>query len=301
MPPGAELTDRDQWLELRRTGVTASEIGVILGLSSWQSAFSLFWEKRGELADRTDDSRMALGRYMESYVAGEFSRALPWMALTRMGLARSSERPWQLATCDRLALPEPGTAVVPVELKTSSTFDGWGPAGSDVVPLAYRAQVLWQMDVVGADSGYVAALFLLTQETRVYEIGYDESDILVMREAAQEFLARVAHGDAPQIDGSAATRAALSQLYAGVEDTRAPVQHRLAVSYQAACRNYAAAEARKRLLENRLRAAMGEARVAIDARTGDKVATRLRYERAGYEVDATVIDSLRAARERKSE
>jgi hypothetical protein len=68
------------------------------------------------------------------------------------------------------------------------SWDGWGPDGSDEIPVHYRAQALWQLDTLGVDTTYVAAWH--GAELRIYPINRDERDLRVMRTAAEMFLAQ---------------------------------------------------------------------------------------------------------------
>jgi putative phage-type endonuclease len=265
LPPDAARTP--DWFEARRTGVTASEIASILGLSRFQSALSLYFVKRGELDDEEDNYRMALGRELENYVLRCFTD-LTGVETELCGLVRNTERPWMLATPDGVC------GHIPVECKTALGDDFWGPSGSSVIPLYYRAQLLWQMDCLGADHGYMCCVFLRSGEPRWYQVGWDGEDIAVMREAALEFMQRVENGDPPETDGSEASTQALRRRYRsedGVPD---------AVCSQALKRAYAAAlQARKtgderyKLASNRIRQAMGQSARLVDP-DGGIVATR---------------------------
>ena len=297
----AVLSDPQRWHDLRRQGITASEIAVVLGIHHWQSRFGLWHRKKGLLPEIPDDPRMALGTYLEGYVAEQFGARFPAFQLTHTGLFACRERPWQLATPDRLVwwtLP-PTRAffpLAPLECKTSSSYEGWGADGSDDIPVYYRAQLMWQLDTLGLEEGYLACLFLLNQDLRVYHIQREEDECLLMRKAAQEFLAME---DAPDIDWAADTKAALVFLNPLENDEEVAVPRALVRSYRAAVRNAAAAEKRRKHLENLMRAAMGPGRYAVDARTGEKVATRIVYERAGYAVGPATVDRLAPAKERK--
>ena len=82
------------------------------------------------------------------------------------------------------------------EAKTSATYDGWGEDGSDEIPVHYRCQVLWQMDVLGVTTGVSSPACSLHSRTfRVYEITLDadaEHDLKLMREEAEMFWSRIA-------------------------------------------------------------------------------------------------------------
>ncbi|CAM3709644.1 YqaJ viral recombinase family protein [Nocardiopsis gilva] len=331
LPPDAP---REDWLAARRSGVTASEIAVVLGISPFDSPFNLFWQKLGLLDGGPDDDRLSLGRHMEPWIADRWEIDHPEYELTRLGLLASADRPWQMATPDRGLVPScrcglhrageaalagkapccdpydcgpccdvcptcPSIATPPtslLELKTSGAYDGWGPDGTDEVPAYYRAQLLWQLDVLGLDEGVIVCFFLHTQQTRSYTIAYDADDVMFMRTRAEEFLARVEQEDPPPVDGHHATTAALRALHPDVDDdaeTEVPAD--VAEQYRQACDAYREADAAKRLTENTLRAHLGDARTALD-QAGRKLCSRSVYDRKGYWVGPATIDRLTPAK-----
>jgi putative phage-type endonuclease len=267
LPPGAARTR--PWYDARRQGITASEIAVVLGLSRWDSPLSLYFQKRGELdgGDDDDDYRFALGRELEPYVLRCFTD-LTGIELDECGLAASQERPWQLATPDAVC------GNIPVEGKTAVSEDFWGSSGSSVIPLYYRCQLLQQMDVLGADHGYMCVVFLRSGEPRWYEVAWDPDDIGVIRQAGAEFLQRVADGDPPDADGSDATTQALRRRYRSDDATPAAVCSRaLRRSYMAALKARSTGDERYKLAANKVRQAMGTSARLLDP-DGEIVATK---------------------------
>jgi putative phage-type endonuclease len=292
LPPGADRTDRDAWLAARREGITASEIAAILGLSRWNSPLSLYFQKRGELDEDESNYRMALGIALEPHIASLFTELTGMELEQSVGLVANSERPWQRCTPDRMV----DGLSIPCELKTAVAEDGWGSSGTSMVPISYRAQLLWQLDCLGADHGYLCVVFLRSGEPRWYEIPWDAEDIGVMREAGQEFLQRVRDGDPPAADAAKATRDALKTRFPAGKD--APVAccgANLVRSYRAALRADRRAADRKSLAENRLREIMGQSTRLVGP-DGETIATRRVYTRAGYEVKEAIIDALYPAR-----
>lgn len=283
--PG-EAARTPAWYEARRHGITASEIATVLGLSRWDSPLSLYFRKRGELDDDEDDYRMALGRELEHYVLRCFT-TLTGIDTDPCGLVASTERPWQLATPDSVCAGH-----LPVEAKTALSEDNWGPSGTSQVPIAYRAQLLWQCDTLGADRGYLCVIFLRSGEPRWYEIDWDSADVGVMREAGAEFLRRVTDGDPPAADSLEATRKALKARYPASPDVPDVVcGASLERSWRAALKADKAAAERKAELENRIRVLMGQS-TRLRGPDGDIIATRRVYQRAGYEVKPAMIDAL---------
>jgi len=282
----------EEWLAARRRGVSASEIAPILGLSpretgKWASAFDLYLRKTGQIPDEVEETdAMAFGKFAEPFIADRFRARFPDFYVVGDGqtLYQSADRPWQLATPDRLVYEgcghpdsecdcgEKATILAVLQCKTAARLgDGWGEEGSGEVPVHYRAQVLQECDVTGAGTAFLA--LWLTQGFRllVYEItiGEDElADMKLMREAAVEFRARVDNNDPPDVDSLPATTRALKTLHPSVEDAHAVVGPGLARQWRAACERVELAKDRKRLVENRLRASMGSARRAVVVRNG---------------------------------
>lgn len=286
----------EEWLAARRQGVTASEIAVVMGLSPYDSPFALYHRKRGDLPDVEDTDAMERGRILEPYIAEKFARLHP--EFTVMGDGRQlyahPDRPWQLATPDRLidgcdcgpdfapfAHRCPFDPIAVLETKTDAGgSDEWGEDGSDQIPVHYRCQVLWQMDVLGVTAGYVACLAMRSWKLRVYEIAMDgdaETDLKIMRDTARCFLDDIRDGNAPDVDWRPQTAAALKHLNPKVEQVDVTIGRQLARSYRAAVRREAEAEQRKKLMTNRVLQAIGTGRRAIEAGTGQVIATRSVY------------------------
>jgi len=266
LPYGSDREDRQLWLETRRRGITASEISIILGLSKWNSPLSLFFTKLGHLDENEGSYRMDLGAYLEPYVLAQFTKMTD-AELEHAGLLASTEREWQMATPDGL------WNLAPIEAKTSVSEDDWGPTGSDQVPVYYRCQLLWQMDVIGSQVGYICVVFMRSGEPRWYCLDWDGDDIAIMREAALEFIDRLERGIPPKADGSDASYRALKQLYPPEEDVTAACGRRMVIQYAASLRRMRNAKDRHQLITNKMRQHMGPASRLVDP-DGDTVATR---------------------------
>lgn len=263
------------WYEARRAGITASEISTILGLNKWDSALALYFRKRGELDEDDDNYRMALGRELEAYALRCFTD-LTGIELDRCGLVASIDRPWQLATPDAVC------GHLPVEAKTAVSDEFWGPSGSSVIPLYYRCQLMWQMDTLGADHGYLVVIFLRTGEPRWYRVDWDADDVGVMREAGLEFLRRIAEDDMPDADGSDASTQALRRRFQVAEgEPDAACSRELRLAYATAIRFRAAGDERHKQVTNRIRQAMGNSARLRDP-DGEIVAVRRKPKGALY-------------------
>jgi len=265
IPTGSEA----EWLDARRRGITASEIAVVMGLSPYSSPYALYHQKLGVLPAQDDNDAMALGRYLEAYVADRFEDRYPAFNVTGDGrrLFAHPERPWQLATPDRTIYDDASETwcdpIAVLECKTDASYDGWGDDGTDRIPVHYRCQVLWQMDVLGVQTGFVACLFLHSRKLRVYEVTMDgdaKDDLDLMRREAWAFLKRIYGRNPPDVDWRPATTGTLKHLHPSVEDRSEFIPRGLAARYRAACKAVKAAERRRDLAANQIRARMGAAR-----------------------------------------
>lgn len=290
VPPHEAHPGNPRWHELRRKGVTASEIPVILGLSRWDSPWALWHRKRGLIDDDTAGESAAWGRRLEPVIADAWAERHPNLVLKRAGLYCHQKREWQMATPDRLVYESvdvstidapgavmPGSAVGLLELKHPYSWDGWGDEGTADVPAAYLAQCLWQLDVMQLDMCWLAAY--CRHSMRVFEIRRDaegaDADLELMRTMAHEFLTRE---EPPPLDAHPATIAGLKALNPSIEDREEWVPADIADAYRRARAELAAAEARAKQAEAELRAAMGSARYAVDPQ-GVPVASRSVYTR----------------------
>lgn len=312
-----------EWLAARRHGITASEIAPLMGLSNWTSPYALFHRKLGNLPEQEDNLAMAVGRHMESFVAGLFGDLHPEFVIAGDGqtLYAHPERHWQMATPDREVYEScadpwcpgsqhpgiPGVTGVcagpaaVLECKTDSSYDGWGEDGSDEIPVKYRCQVLWQMDVLGVTAGYVACLFMHSRKLRVYQLAMDNAaraDLELMRAEAEAFLRCLQQGTEPAVDWRPSTGDALKALHPDLEDRTAVITLTLASQYRRACAGYKKAEERKKLAEHRIRHAAGSAARIADKR-GDPVAQHQIYPVREHVRKASVVDKLVPSRPKK--
>lgn len=270
-------TDRDAWLAARRQGIGASEIAAVLGISPWDSPFSLYWRKK--LDDQVEmNEAMEWGLRHETTIAAKFAENHPDLFLTEGGLYRNAEHNWMLATPDRMALRRSDRAPAGlVQIKTAHSWDGWGTPGTDQVPVHYRAQVQQEMAVMGAPRCWIPVL-VGGNSYREYVVDADPEDVALIVKAGAEFMRRLADDEPPDLDGAAATTATLKQLHPTVVDEVVTIPTQLADAYRT----------RKELLDdaqaafdetcNRIRGLLGDARTAVA--DGRKVAQRSVYEQA---------------------
>jgi putative phage-type endonuclease len=205
--------------------ITATEIAAVVGLSPWQSRFSL-WHKKAGLPTPPFEMTSAIewGTRLEDAVAQKWEDEHPGLLAAPAGTWRHRERNWQRATPDRLIYPQPANefeiadkADALLEVKTSPFGDEWGPSGSDILPIHYRCQVMWQMDTLGLHRTEFAVL-ISGHDYREYTVDYDADEACILRDAAERFLDDVRNGVRPDIDGDTATYQTIRVQPDGLED-----------------------------------------------------------------------------------
>jgi putative phage-type endonuclease len=207
------LTPRQEWLAWRRTGIGASDVAAILGLSPWASPWSVWAEKIGALPpedDLSDDDPREFGRRAEAMVGPWFSdKTGLHIAGQQLWLTHKTER-WALATPDGVVVGSDdswiGDALGGLEIKTDFGKP-W-----DEIPAHYQSQGQWQMYV--ADWPKVWFAVLHGRRFRIYELDRDQADIDFMAGRCRDFWHDyVLTATPPPIDGSEATERALKALY----------------------------------------------------------------------------------------
>lgn len=255
---------REEWLAARRGGIGASEIAAVMGISPWDSPFSIWWRKHmGWDLERT--AEMDAGIRLEPVVADWFADGHPGLYVTRSGLWCNTDREWQLATPDRdLHLHELGVSEHPMallECKAAYSWDGWGDDDTGEIPVHYRTQCLWQIDTVEVGMVWVAAFAGLT--FRQFRVMRDEKDLRAMREAGRRFMDSLAEGEPPDVDDHAATLPTIRRLNEAIEDREQEIPQSLATGWLRSKRFKDLADRVERRYSARMRAHMGTARTAV--------------------------------------
>ena len=255
MEPGSA-----EWLQV----MTASKVAAVLGLSPWESRFSLWHRMAGNLDAKPETAQTMRGHYLEDGVARFLADQHVDLRFGRTGTWINKVRPWQCATPDRIA--RAGRKAVGVaEVKTAADWEEWGPDGSDEIPPYYRAQVVWQMDCLGLAAGYVAVL-LPRLQMRAYTVRFDAGEAAFIRDQVQAFLDSLPGGPAeqvPDIDDHDQTYVAVRQLHPDITDEQIEVPIGLAGPYCRSVLELRAAEAEHQLQRSRLADHMGDAKKAV--------------------------------------
>jgi putative phage-type endonuclease len=205
-----------EWLKT----MSASKVAAALGVSPYESPFSLWHRMANLIPGSSDEPHLARGHYLEGGIVAWFNDQHPDWTIQPGGSWVHPEKLDHTASPDRV-LYLPGQEIRGLEVKTGANDDEWGDPGTDEIPVGYRAQVMWQMYVLGTRITHVAVLSAYL-ELREYVVVYDQAEVDFIVTQAQAFQDSLPTGPTPQrpsIDTHSATYEALRVLHPEIDGT----------------------------------------------------------------------------------
>jgi putative phage-type endonuclease len=203
------MIDHDAaWHAERNTRIGGSTIGVLLGLSPWESPYSLWAKYTGLIPNGGDDPspRLRIGRRMESVIAAEFHDETGLWIAGEHAMLRHPERAEFGCEVDGFVVESPQSDITDAlgvfEAKTDSRF-GW-----DEIPPTYLAQCRWNCYVAGLERAWLVVMFAGFR-VEVFHVEQDPADVAFMVERADEFWRLVQTNTPPPLDGSEPTARAI--------------------------------------------------------------------------------------------
>jgi putative phage-type endonuclease len=253
-----------EWHAARLKGIGGSEISAVLGLSPFDSPYSLWCKKRGLITTEVT-AQMRWGNYAEPALLAWYHDEIGHIA-KQPGTFRHDARSYQIANPDGL---RPDRIV---EAKTAIAGWQWGPPGTDEAPPYYRCQALWYEDTLGLDLCDIIAS-LGGKAPEVWTIKYDADDAEFMREKAKDFLDLVDSGIEPDLDGHEETYRAVRALHPDIDPgAEWHLDDDKAEPFLKACADEKVAKAAKREAAARILKVMGQAQYAVH--NGKRIASR---------------------------
>lgn len=260
-----------EWHAARANGLGGSEIAPLLGLSPFESRFALWHRKSGLIGPVEESEIMDAGKRLEPAILQKFTDSHTEWRVGGQATFAHSDRPWQIANPDGLvfydssrfhAFADTWRPDALVECKFALYDDHWGEPGTDQIPVWYRCQVQWYLDVFSLDTCYVEVFIGSQGQFREYVIHADADDQRLLREAATKFLAEVEQEQRPEIDAHDQTYAAIKELHPLIEPTTVDVPPDLAAGFCQAKAAEKAAKLAAQLATSRLADHMGNAKTA---------------------------------------
>ncbi|CAM4333187.1 YqaJ viral recombinase family protein [Nocardia ninae] len=207
------------WHEARASGIGGSEIAAVVGLSPWESRYSLWHRKKDRLRPVQESDPMRWGTLLEPVIYAEYERNhLPaGLTMTTGGTYRHRDRPWQIANPDGL-IWSGGELVDGIEIKAPGTdhYEKWGRDGSDNIPIYYRCQIAWYCSVLDLDSMVLRAL-IGGNDPRSYRIRPTTEDLEYLVAEGAQFWDELQRGILPNLDSHTATYRAMRELHPDID------------------------------------------------------------------------------------
>lgn len=204
--------DTPEWHQLRLQGVGGSEIGTILGLNPYESAYTLWHKKKGLIEDSVSEDNIAIfvGKAMETPILERYIAKHPELEIWTTGTWRNKDFGWMHANPDAIYRHRDTGEWGIIEIKTGR--NPWPD-----IPPGYRAQVLWYMQVFGFTQGRLIGIpgYQWTE----YMIESNQFEAEVMRTAGKRFVDALHLDKKPDWDGSQSTYETVRQMHKDIDDT----------------------------------------------------------------------------------
>ena len=132
-----------EWLDMRKAHIGASEISVIMGINPWKSAYELFLEKTGKKEAPEPNYFMLMGKAKESEARAAYISKTGNIVMPSVTFYKE----WPIALASLDGITEDEELIVEIKCPTEKTYEA---AKSLEVPKHYMAQIQWQMMCSGA-------------------------------------------------------------------------------------------------------------------------------------------------------
>lgn len=205
---------RDQWLDVRKTGIGSSDAAASVGLNPYQSQLELWMEKTGrggslpQIDPNDDSSPMFWGSLLESFVATHYTKKSGNRVRKINAVLQHPVHTWMLANIDREVMGSPEVQILECKTAGMNGAKLW----RDGVPEYVQLQVQHQLAVTNKAAADVAVL-VCGNEYRCYRIERDDSLITRLIELEAKFWDYVTRDIPPPADGSDSAAMALQALY----------------------------------------------------------------------------------------
>ena len=170
---------RNEWLELRKSGIGSSEVATIVGLNPWDTPYKLWRRKTGQDAPTEENQAMRRGHYCEDAVAQYWADATGREVIKRSAgdwIIRDDEKPYLQVSPDRTFWvsadgvkhgknAEANKGIL--ECKTTNTV-----IDANDLPKHWFCQVQYQLGVAGYEHGSLAWMM------HGFDFGHQDIDLV---------------------------------------------------------------------------------------------------------------------------
>lgn len=255
---------REQWLQLRCSGIGGSDASVIFGVNRYRSATELWLEKTGKVIMQEDESEITYwGNTLEDVIREEFSKRSGMIAIKPNYMYRSEKTPFMIANLDGEVEDDIyGTCIF--EAKTVSAFkkSEW----EDGIPVEYYLQLQHYMAVTDYRGAYIAALIGGNEFTYRF-IERNEETIAILIRMESDFWETVTDNYPPELDGSDAAKKFLSESFPEAIERQTldlgEVGAALIDQYDDICEQESYVKEMKQYIENQLKSLLKDSEIGV--------------------------------------
>jgi putative phage-type endonuclease len=203
-----------EWHEARADSIGGSEIGTIMGLNPWESAFTLMAKKLGAIENPPIDNwSVRFGQKFEQPILDLFQEEHPDFEIFTTGTYSHPKHPFMHANPDALAKVD-GEWVI-VEVKTSKNY--WYE-----IPPQYIQQVRHYMAVMGVQRAVIVGVVNMSWVE--HWVDRDEFEEQIIIERATEFYQMMKDGEMPLWDGSESTFETVRKMHPLITDDEVEIE-----------------------------------------------------------------------------
>jgi putative phage-type endonuclease len=173
---------REEWLELRRSGITGTRITGIMNVSPWETPRSVYLDLLGVKPEKEQTEPMYWGTVLEDTIAKEFAQRTGYKVRRVNYMLQHKTYDFLLGNIDRLIIDGKRKGILECKNVGAYKADEW----KDGAPLHYIYQLQFYLCLTGLDFGYLTAL-IGGQKFVYHLVERDDALIEQMIDAATEF------------------------------------------------------------------------------------------------------------------
>jgi putative phage-type endonuclease len=257
------------WHEARAYSIGGSEIGILMGLSQWESPYALWAKKTGKIENPPlTNWAVRFGQAFEEPILKLWIEEHPEYEVFTTGTYQDCDNPWLHANPDALARHKETGEWIVVEIKTART-------SFESLPPTYEAQVRHYMMVLKIQRSVVVAVAGMTWQE--FWVDRDEFAEQVQLDQAKRFMAHITNDTKPDYDGAESTYEVIRKLHPLIDDTEIEIDglHDLALAQQ----EFDDAQSRLNLCKSWVLDLMGNAKHAYMVVDGQQIRVASRQAR----------------------
>jgi len=178
-----------EWLALRKTKITGTDAGIILGVSPYCTPLMLWKQKLGFIAPEKENDAMRKGKELEPIARSQYE----YETNNLMRPEVVFKEDWLMASLDGI---DPDREII-LEVKTG--YYNYRDALNNHIPLHYYAQIQHNLNVSGASICHYYVFKDSQDKAVLMKVHPDQHYLKVLLEKEKEFYDQLINQEAPEI------------------------------------------------------------------------------------------------------